>query len=217
MFQKPHCRSVSEFSYSDPYDRHPVGSSTPNFGVETPPALQEPYVDSPVKGGHMSSYMDAGGRPTSYLDATSPMTPPHGQRKFPVLAPSPAPSYYSASDIPSPSPLPHPVYRHPSDLYGHLEEPWDRERVGSSLQVPPNAYEMRVRSQPTYPAPHRPPPDEERTPIDRPPDGALGREAPDASDVMAHEGPGDLGMLGAAGDGADWRASSYSTSGPHAM
>ncbi|KZV76767.1 phospholipid-translocating P-type ATPase [Peniophora sp. CONT] len=215
MFQKPHCRSVSELSYQDAYDHPPTGGSTPNSGIETPPAIQEPYVDSPLKEGQTLSYMDAGGRPTSYLDVTSPMTPPDGQRKFPVMAPSPAPSYYSASDIPSPSPLPHPVYRHPSDLYGHVEEPWDRERAGSSLQVPANAYEMRVRSQPSYPAPHRPPPDEERSPVGRPDE--LRREATDASYATAREGPEDPSMLGPAGEGADWRASTYSTSGPHAM
>lgn len=95
MFQ--HHRSNSDASISDPpYE--------PTTGRITPRSPSSNYMDTPS----ISATRDSPAQNT-YL---SPQPSNRGD-----LPPSPGgriPSYYSASDLPSPSPLPDPVYRYPT-------------------------------------------------------------------------------------------------------
>ncbi|KAI0037154.1 phospholipid-translocating P-type ATPase [Vararia minispora EC-137] len=206
IFQKPHGRSVSEISFNDG-GYEPALTRSPGEALHAPQL--ESYLDTPPSTDRTIVY-------TSEND--SPMTtPPEGgspNLQYQVMAPSPQPSYYSVSDLPSPSPLPQPIYRHPSELY-HREQ-HEQARGAATLQVPPNAYEMRARSPPQYPAPQR---SEHAEEWHRPPESER-RQLSDVSEqsyVTARAPTGDWDEDEDQQGGANWRASTYSMSGPHAM
>ncbi|CAA7270411.1 unnamed protein product [Cyclocybe aegerita] len=109
MFQDQHNRSMSEFSnppngYEPAMDRSPAMEDTPRATyLDTPPMSEA--VDLPPREAviqYATVRNDA-------MDGTrlSPF-PPDGR---PTHAPSPQPSYYSASDLPPASPLPSPKFK----------------------------------------------------------------------------------------------------------
>ncbi|KAJ3494129.1 hypothetical protein NLJ89_g10874 [Agrocybe chaxingu] len=155
MFQDQHNRSMSEFSnppngYEPAMDRSPAVNDTPRATyLDTPPMSEA--VDLPPREA-VVQYATVRNDP---MDGTrlSPF-PPDGR---PTHAPSPQPSYYSASDLPPASPLPSPKFKLPNGEVTTPSHPGPQR--SNSLLVPQpqpyprspiesNAYEMRVRTPP---------------------------------------------------------------------
>lgn len=174
MFLKPHSRSPSEYSaHQDGYEpalTHSPGElalSPPTRSdtlMDTPPAPVTPYHDETPREDAME---DPYAQPQYIITkaetirgddednglATPPLSRNASARH--LMSPSPALSYYSVSDVPVPSPMPQPIYRHPSAPYvphAYSSQPPSRSNsVSNTLQIPSNAYEMRVRTPPqTY-------------------------------------------------------------------
>jgi len=128
MFQGQHSRSLSELSSNrDLYE--PANTSSPPPAqrirptrLDTPPlrmADELPIVDIPYKKNSNQE--------------TTHLTPyPAGHRV--EVAPSPQPSYYSASDIPIPSPLPPTQYKYP-DGEVTTNPPSRRTSIGTTRHV----------------------------------------------------------------------------------
>ena len=154
IFREPHARSISEMSTPDGYE--PALSHSP--GDYTPPTQPEQVHDTPRQISATSEDSSSSPRlPTTVVDTGEDMmlSTPTEAAHTATLSPSPQPSYYSASDIPAPSPLPSPEFRHPSQAHPIITPvSYSRplrgqypSRVNSdSLQVPPNLYEMHVRN-----------------------------------------------------------------------
>lgn len=184
MFHEPHCRSTSEvstFSLRDQYQptmtRSPGSSGLviDNTLVDTPP--RKGYPDLEAQGPEpyiitKPSFEVGEDDPTPV--ATISRNPITGTTGSPE-PPSPHPSYYSASQIPSPSPVPDPIYRYTTgeiasspptrapSLYTVRGTASPPRTPHYTLQPPPvshgptrrnsggsssGAYEMRVRSPP---------------------------------------------------------------------
>ncbi|KAI0064385.1 phospholipid-translocating P-type ATPase [Artomyces pyxidatus] len=228
MFQKPHTRSASELShYVDGYEpalTHSPGERDIGHQVEK-------VVDTPP---HNSPYVGASDQ-AQYI--ITPEASPHGADEALLTpsslhlhgSPSPQPSYYSASDLPPASPLPSPVYRHPSEAYPSMQPPatWQPPESytppgSATLQVPSNAYEMRVRSPSHETNPYRPHAAISHTvDLEPPPERRDPSAATDVSYLTAHEdGAGQDHVHDEYTQGesdADWRASTQSYAGPMAM
>ena len=233
MFQKPHSRSASEISsFQEGYE--PALTSSPGELVSPPPPRAETLVDSPPPAnrspyaGAQYQYQYAAAGPRD--DGQHLLTPtagPFTQNR--LVSPSPAMSYYSASDVPLPSPLPSPTYSHPSHLYPSAAASASASASYAArpdtLRVPPSAYEMRIRSPPREHQYARAEPPEERPPPQQQ-HGYAYAHAPEPSTATtasydtAASGP-DRPHGGqqpdAEPDGDDWRASTYSYQGPRAL
>jgi len=157
IFRAPHARSISEMSTPDSYE--PALSHSP--GEHTPPTQPEKLYDTPPQ---ISATLDGSSSSprrlptpvaiTSEEEDVTLSTPTKAVHAA-ALPPSPQPSYYSASDIPTPSPLPSPGFQHPSQAHPTITSiSYSRPLRGQypshvypdNLPVPPNLYEMHVRS-----------------------------------------------------------------------
>ncbi|KAI0051555.1 phospholipid-translocating P-type ATPase [Auriscalpium vulgare] len=203
MFQKPHMRSVSELStasYEPALTRSPgVGDKLPIAPHADTPPNTSPYV--PTREVDEPQYV------VSTPTVAEPPTPTNASQ-FAGMAPSPQPSYYSASDIPPPSPMASPVYQHPSQAYAPYSPP-----PSATLQVPHSAYEMRVRSPSHESNPYRPHADTSHLQDGHPAGRRELTSATDDSYVTA--GDDDDGYGHYSEQGADRHASTYS--GPRVM
>ncbi|KAI0320024.1 phospholipid-translocating P-type ATPase [Amylostereum chailletii] len=231
MFHKPHARSTSEMStFNDGYE--PALTGSPGDGL-VPNAEKNDTPGTTPRGSPHGSPRSHDYSPertddppfTSYQNASTPNR---------YVAPSPQPSYYSVSDLPVPSPLPPPIYRHPSDYSS--SDPLERSNTygrSSTLQVPMNAYEMRVRSPVNYPSTWRATaPGTVSGGHDHPPESPEHGQGYGHQQQMSHvtEASYVTAMSGEAGEfggkldpleddegGANWRASTYSYNGPKAV
>ncbi|KAI0266442.1 phospholipid-translocating P-type ATPase [Gloeopeniophorella convolvens] len=212
MFRDPHARSVSEMSNTDGYE--PALTHSPGRGIV--PTRSEKLFATPPQTAPSSP---------SHHAVTIDHNVPHdeGAMRVPAaltpgshaaMSPSPQPSYYSASDIPVPSPLPSPGFQHPSQTFSrkgsisYSRPIRDQYPQSDNLQVPQNAYEMRVRSS-------------------QPDDHAHSTERRDLSEIseasyttaqddnITEQG----GLYAPPSPGNDWRASTQSSlyGGPRAL
>ncbi|THH16206.1 hypothetical protein EW146_g4397 [Bondarzewia mesenterica] len=235
MFHKPHSRSASELSeFHEGYE--PALTSSP--GELASPPKAHTLFDTPPQTSHYIGVQQMDN--LQYVDTSSetlrddnhiptPTAVPSAYNRF--VAPSPAMSYYSASDVPIPSPLPSPLYHQSSNPHAPSAGPYP-EFVGdgtrtyasrsNALQVPVNAYEMRVRTPPREQQyAHTEPPNDPLTDGHAhasEPSGATSASSPTVQLGQAsadHHGSHDADD--AEPDNADWRASTYSYQGPRAL
>jgi phospholipid-translocating ATPase len=154
IFRESHARSISEMTTPDGYE--PALSHSP--GDHTPPMQPEQVHDTPPQIS--ANFEDSSSRrlPTAVAvtnEEDMTLSNPTKATHAVTLPPSPQPSYYSASAIPVPSPLPSPDFQHhsqtdptipPISYSRPLRGQYPSQVYSDSLQVPPNVYEMHVRS-----------------------------------------------------------------------
>lgn len=157
IFRESHARSISEMSTPDGYE--PALSHSP--GEHTPSTQPEQFYDTPPQiSATLEDPLSSPRRLLTTVAITSEdedmslFTPTKAVHAS-ALPASPQPSYYSASDIPTPSPLPSPELRHPSQAYPTTTSiSYSRPLRGQgpshvhpdNLRVPPNLHEMHVRN-----------------------------------------------------------------------
>jgi phospholipid-translocating ATPase len=150
MFREPHARSTSEVSNYEPGGRGGPGD-------RTPPTQTEKLNGTPLQIGAALDSSGSKHRPLAPIVNTSEdedMMPraisPTGAADPTAMSTSPQPSYYSASDIPSPSPLPSPGFHDPSQAYSRVasisySRPLRSQYLSPLLdhaRLPPNSNEM---------------------------------------------------------------------------
>jgi phospholipid-translocating ATPase len=154
MFREPHARSTSEVSTYEPGGR--AGPEDP-----TPPTQTEKMNGTPLQISVALDSSDSTHRPLTPIANTSEdegMKPraisPTRAAGPAAMSPSPQPSYYSASDIPSPSPLPSPGFHDPSQAYSRVASiSYSRPLRGQYLsplldhtRLPPNSNEISTHN-----------------------------------------------------------------------
>ena len=218
MFHNPHARSVSEMSNWQEIVYEPTFNSSPN-GIGTP-STAERNLDTPPQN---SPYVAAQAYATMSEDAfhgdRSQLLSPAGgssssMRAFTVDS---SHSYYSVNDIPPPSPQASPRFASPRDLYPQPSPSPNLSVAGadpshshparsSLLEIPANAYEMRVRGTPQENHYTNPAPQPQSHTNSQPPEPGTEVRGPEANP---------------SGDGnepeADWRSSTNSYAGPKAL
>ncbi|KAF5353971.1 hypothetical protein D9756_007010 [Leucocoprinus leucothites] len=107
MFHEQHSRSTSELSVHNAYEPTSTEAISP-----TTPEIRQSQLSPPHSSRQLLSVPSpTSAASSSHYGGQSLLTPPPTMGATRLDAPSPQPSYYSASDIPPPSPLPPTQYR----------------------------------------------------------------------------------------------------------
>lgn len=152
MFSETHARSPSEVSIYEPGRQTGSGDRTPTTQTEKliGTSLQ---ISATVVASSGSSHRPLTPIATTSEDDDIPIATSAAEAGDSVaMTHSPQPSYYSASDIPSPSPLPSPSIHNPSQAYPRMASiSYSRPLRGQYLSPlldhvpsPPNSTKMRA-------------------------------------------------------------------------